>query len=69
LSIHLDYKDNQKIYISSGTLSVIERKDFDRILNFLRLTKNKVKSVEKGEAFPRRVDGRRGPRPCSRTAS
>ena len=50
LSIHLDYKDNQKIYIKLGTLSVIERKDFDRILNFLRLTKPKVKAAEKGEA-------------------
>lgn len=50
LSIHLDYEDNHKIYIKLGTLTVIDRKEFEKILNFLRLTKQKLKNTQPGEA-------------------
>lgn len=50
LSIHLDYEDNQKIYIKLGTISVVNRQEYEKLLNFLRLTKSKLKNTKPGEA-------------------
>lgn len=50
LTIHLDYKDNEKLYIKLGNTTVIDRREYEKLLGFLRLTKPKVKSARAGKA-------------------